>query len=70
MQVDTVLDGRMLTGEDMEKLANIASRANPVLCQILANLPPTPEPEEEETANEEEGVAGDGAEQGEGGDEG
>ena len=62
--VDTLLDGRTLTGEDTEKIAAITSRANPVLCQILANLPPSPEPEEE--AAEE--AAGDGGEPAEGGE--
>jgi hypothetical protein len=57
LAVDTLLDGRTLTGEDTEKIATITSRANPVLCQILANLPPTPDPEDAEAENLE--AAGD-----------
>lgn len=62
LSVDTLLDGRILSGADTEKLTAIAARANPVLIDVLAKLPPTPEPEPEEeaSAQEGEGLPGDG----------
>ena len=53
--VDTILDGRVLTGADTEKLTKIVARANPVLVDVLAKIPPTPEPEPEEVVAEQEG---------------
>ena len=53
--VDTILDGRVLSGADTEKLTKIVARANPVLVDVLAKIPPTPEPEPEEVVVEQEG---------------
>ena len=64
LSLDTVLDGRMLSGRDTDKLQAIAQRANPVLIDVLSKIPPTPEPE-----TEEEETAAEGGEEEEGGGE-
>ena len=64
LAVDTTLDGRVLSGADTDRVQAIAQRAQPVLIDILAKIPPTPEPESEEEAQ------GGGEEEGAGGEEG